>query len=226
MKGRTIMKKKMIFICGIVVCISLIGVGVYASMQMEKSSVQSATEAGAAVKTAAIALKNSDSSGIFETDSKRKQEDVVMTIMGKSVSKVYFDYRASLYSACDNSNPVKDAEDLMKKQAVQWSFAEEHGLLPSEQEIMEYCNSMREAANSDPENREIMSAIVQSMGLTEAEYFEIIQPKYEVPYILIEQNISEYCEENGVDKPAWENAELNIKDENYMKKIEAKYNVS
>ena len=69
-----------------------------------------------------------------------------MTIMGKSVSKVYFDYRASLYSACDNSNPVKDAEDLMKKQAVQWSFAEEHGLLPSEQEIMEYCNSMREAA--------------------------------------------------------------------------------
>ena len=83
-----------------------------------------------------------------------------------------------------------------------------------------------EAANSDPENREIMLSIVQSMGLTEAEYFEIIQPKYEVPYILIEQNISEYCEENGVDKPAWENAELNIKDENYMKKIEAKYNVS
>ena len=220
------MKKKMIFICGIIVCISLIGVEVYASMQMEKSSVQSAAEVGSAVKTAAIALKDSDSSGIFETDSGTKQEDAVMTIMEKSVSKAYFDYRASLYSACDSSNPVKDAEDLMKKQAVQWSFAEEHGLLPSEQEIREYCISIREAANSDPENREIMLSIVQSMGLTEAEYFEIIQPKYEVPYILIEQNISEYCEENGVDKPAWENAELNIKDENYMKKIEAKYNVS
>ena len=41
-KGGTIMKKKMIFICGIIACISLIGVGVYASMQTEKSSVQSA----------------------------------------------------------------------------------------------------------------------------------------------------------------------------------------
>lgn len=91
---------------------------------------------------------------------------------------------------------------------------------------MEYCNSMREAANSDPENREIMSAIVQNMGLTEAEYFEVIQPKYEVPYIIIEQNISEYCEENGVDQPDWKKVELNIKDEDYMKKIEAKYNVS
>ena len=220
------MKKKMIFICGSIACISLIGVGVYASMQTEKSSVQSAAEVGAAVKTAAIALKNSDSSGIFETDSGTRREDAVMTIMGKSVGKAYFDYRVSLYSACDSLNPVKDAEDLMKKQAVQWSFAEEHGLLPSEQEIREYCDSIREAANSDPENREIMLSIVQSMGLTEAEYFDIIQPKYEVPYILIEQNISEYCEENGVDKPDWENVELNIKDESYRKKIEAKYNVS
>ena len=59
------MKKKMIFICGIIACISLIGVGVYASMQTEKSSVQSAAEVGAAVKTAAIALKNSDSSWNF-----------------------------------------------------------------------------------------------------------------------------------------------------------------
>ena len=81
-----------------------------------QSSVQSAAEVGAAVKTAAIALKNSDSSGIFETDSGTRREDAVMTIMGKSVGKAYFDYRVSLYSACDSLNPVKDAEDLIKKQ--------------------------------------------------------------------------------------------------------------
>ena len=54
----------------------------------------------------------------------------------------------------------------------------------------------------------------------------MIQPKYEIPYVLVEQKIADYCEPNDIDEPDWKRAEMNIKDADYLKKLNLKYGVS
>lgn len=219
------MRKRGIVVCVIIICFFVSGLGIHTFMQKEQNEIIPA-DIGSAAKESALALKDSGSKGIYETDSGQETEDVVMSIMGKSVDKVYFDYRASLYAACGSRDPVKEAENLIKRQVAQQNFAEKYNLVPSEQEIAEYCNSIRQQANSDPESRKIMSDIIGSMGLTEDEYFNIIQPGYEVPYVIVEQNVAEYCEKNDLDVPDGRKAEVNHKDTAYLRELSLKYHVS
>ncbi len=51
----------------------------------------------------------------------------------------------------------------------------------------------------------------------------MIQPKYEIPYILVEQKIADYCESNDIDEPDWKRAGMTTKDADYLKKLKLKY---
>lgn len=181
---------------------------------------ESAINIGISVRNSAEELKNSRVQPIFdfsETMSLSLDDDIAMVIMDKAVSKEYFNYRMALFVASGDENPMESTKELMKKQIVEWEFAEEKGILPSETEIREYCDSIRTDANSDDENRNIMLGVVNSMGMTESEYFDEFQPVYEVPFIIISQKVEEYCTKNNISVPDWKNVRIeniNVKTEN------------
>lgn len=146
-------------------------------------------------------------------------EDTAMIIMDKAVSKEYLRYRAALYAARKYEDPVKAAERLITKQVTEWSFAEENGLLPTQNSIDAYCSTLESDAHSDIESREYMLIIIQNLGLSEAEYFKALQMNYEIPFILVSKNISSYCEENKKEYPKYASAEISITDEKFVSEL-------
>lgn len=195
----------------------------------EAKDTKSTIEMGSAMKEAAAELKNSGKSGIskveFEYQNGQNTEytNAAMSIMGYTIDKTYFKYRVSLYSACGSSQPITDATELMKQQTAEWDFAQRNGLLPSEKDITDYCNTIRKTADSDKENKEILSGLIKSMGLTEDEYFNIIQYKYEAPFILISENIGIYCKENNINPPDWQDVKAEIIDSDYINNLKKMY---
>lgn len=130
------------------------------------------------------------------------ESEASMEISGKYVSKQYMEFRTALYAAASSEkDPQKAAEDLIKKQIAEWNFAEEKGILPTDEEVMSYCENMRSDSESDIESRENMLVIVQNMGLNEAEYFRVFLPRYEVPFILNSEKVSRYCTEHDIEMP-------------------------
>ena len=45
-------------------------------------------------------------------------------------------------------------------------------------------------------------------GLTEHEYWDIIQAEYEAQYALLNEKIAAYCSENDVSAPQWDDTEV------------------
>ena len=152
------------------------------------------------------------------------ENEAALEISGMYISKQYLAFRAALYAAASSEKePVKAAEELIKEQVIQWQFAEKYGILPTDEEVMSYCETMRSDSESDIESRETMLVVVQNMGLNESEYFRVFQPRYEVPFILAEENISNYCTENDTDTPDAYDIDVKIKDEQYIHELEDKY---
>ena len=152
------------------------------------------------------------------------ESETVLEISGIYVSKQYFAFRTVLYAITGSEKePVKAAEELVKKQITEWNFASEHGILPTDDEVMSYCESMRSDVESDIESRETMLVVVQNMSLNESEYFRVFLPRYEVPFILAEQNVSNYCSENDIDEPDVSDTGIKVKDEQYIHELEDKY---
>ncbi len=152
------------------------------------------------------------------------ESEAALEISGMYISKQYLTFRAALYTtAGSEKEPVKAAEELVKKQITEWNFASEHGLLPTDDEVMSYCEVMRSDAESDIESRETMLVVLQNMSLNESEYFRVFLPRYEVPFILAEQNVSNYCSENDIDEPDASDTYIKVKDEEYIHELEDKY---
>lgn len=53
-----------------------------------------------------------------------------------------------------------------------------------------------------------MVSFLNGAELTEHEYWDIIQTKYEAPYALLNEMIAAYCSENDVSAPQWDDAEV------------------
>ena len=146
--------------------------------------------------------------------------EAAMEISGMYISKQYLAFRAALYAkASSEKDPVKAAEELIKKQAAEWNFAQEKGLLPTDDEVMSYCESMRSDTESDIESRETMLVVVQNMGLNEAEYFRVFLPRYEVPFILVSENVNNYCTEHDTDMPDGSSESIKIIDKQYVSEL-------
>lgn len=148
-------------------------------------------------------------------------EEAALEISGMYISKQYLAFRAALYAKTSSEkDPVNAAEDLIKKQVAEWNFAQKKGLLPTDDEVMSYCGSMRSDAESDIESRETMLVVVQNMGLNEAEYFRVFLPRYEVPFILVSENVNNYCSEHDKAMPDRSSESVKIIDEQYISELQ------
>lgn len=141
------------------------------------------------------------------------------TINGEDISKAYFKMRSELYRVCGFEKPADSAWEELKLEAAERGFAEAKGILPSEDEILEYTKQQRENAESTEESHNTVKEMLQNIGITEDYYWNVYQPKYESPVILTKGNIEKYKTANNLDKVDYKEVEAVITDRDYYESL-------
>lgn len=135
-------------------------------------------------------------------------QKMIMNINGIDISEGFYKYKLGLMSSIGYENPEAATIDLIKKYAVQWKFAEENGILPSEAEVLAEVKANRDPIYENSDAYDSMVAFLDGAGITESEYWDIIQTKYEAPYALVGVKVSDYCKKNNLDEPEWKDADV------------------
>ena len=141
------------------------------------------------------------------------------TINGEDISKAYFKMRSELYRVCGFEKPAASAWEELKLEAAERGFAEAKGILPSEDEILEYTKQQRETAESTEESHNTVREMLQNIGMTEDYYWNVYQLKYESPVILTRGKIEEYKAANNLDKVDYKEVEAVITDKDYYESL-------
>ena len=131
-----------------------------------------------------------------------------MNINGIDISEGFYKYKLGLMSSIGYEDPEAATIDLIKKYAVQWKFAEENGILPSEAEVLAEVKANRDPIYENSDAYDSMVAFLDGAGITESEYWDIIQTKYEAPYAFVGVKVSDYCKKNNLDEPKWKDADV------------------
>lgn len=135
-------------------------------------------------------------------------QKMIMNINGIDISEGFYKYKLGLMPSIGYENPEAATIDLIKKYAVQWKFAEENGILPSEAEVLAEVKANRDPIYENSDAYDSMVAFLDGAGITESEYWDIIQTKYEAPYALVGVKVSDYCKKNNLDEPKWKDADV------------------
>lgn len=135
-------------------------------------------------------------------------QKMIMNINGIDISEGFYKYKLGLMSSIGYEDPEAATIDLIKKYAVQWKFAEENGILPSEAEVLAEVKANRDPIYENSDAYDSMVAFLDGAGITESEYWDIIQTKYEAPYALVGVKVSDYCKKNNLDEPKWKDADV------------------
>lgn len=135
-------------------------------------------------------------------------QKMIMNINGIDISEGFYKYKLGLMSSIGYEDPEAATIDLIKKYAVQWKFAEENGILPSEAEVLAEVKANRDPIYENSDAYDSMVAFLDGTGITECEYWDIIQTKYEAPYALVGVKVSDYCKKNNLDEPEWKDADV------------------
>ena len=135
-------------------------------------------------------------------------QKMIMNINGIDISEGFYKYKLGLMSSIGYEDPEAATIDLIKKYAVQWKFAEENGILPSEAEVLAEVKANRDPIYENSDAYDSMVAFLDGAGITESEYWDIIQTKYEAPYALVGVKVSDYCKKNNLDEPEWKDADV------------------
>ena len=135
-------------------------------------------------------------------------QKMIMDINGIDISEGFYKYKLGLMSSIGYEDPEAATIDLIKKYAVQWKFAEENGILPSEAEVLAEVKANRDPIYENSDAYDSMVAFLDGAGITESEYWDIIQTKYEAPYALVGVKVSDYCKKNNLDEPEWKDADV------------------
>ena len=135
-------------------------------------------------------------------------QKMIMNINGIDISEGFYKYKLGLMSSMGYEDPEAATIDLIKKYAVQWKFAEENGILPSEAEVLAEVKANRDPIYENSDAYDSMVAFLDGAGITESEYWDIIQTKYEAPYALVGVKVSDYCKKNNLDEPEWKDADV------------------
>ena len=135
-------------------------------------------------------------------------QKMIMNINGIDISEGFYKYKLGLMSSIGYEDPEATTIDLIKKYAVQWKFAEENGILPSEAEVLAEVKANRDPIYENSDAYDSMVAFLDGAGITESEYWDIIQTKYEAPYALVGVKVSDYCKKNNLDEPEWKDADV------------------
>lgn len=141
------------------------------------------------------------------------------TINGENISKAYFKMRSELYRVCGFEKPADSAWEELKLEAAEREFAEAKGILPGEDEILEYIKQQRGDAESTEESHSVIKELLQNIGMTEDYYWNVYQLKYESPVILTKDNIEKYKTANNLDKVDYKEVEAVITDKDYYESL-------
>lgn len=141
------------------------------------------------------------------------------TINGENISKAYFKMRSELYRVCGFEKPADSAWEELKLEAAEREFAEAKGILPGEDEILEYIKQQRGDAESTEESHNTVREMLQNIGMTEDYYWNVYQLKYESPVILTKGNIEKYKAANNLDKVDYKEVEAVITDKDYYESL-------
>lgn len=161
----------------------------------------------------------SEMSGSVQNLIENGNDEPMGTINGENISKAYFKMRSELYRVCGFEKPADSAWEELKLEAAEREFAEAKGILPDEDEILEYTKQQRETAESTEESHNIVREMLQNIGMTEDYYWNVYQLKYESPVILTKGNIEKYKAANNLYKVDYKEVEAVITDKDYYESL-------
>ena len=177
-----------------IIVVLVIGTNVFAENQVYPG-VNRAKQVGANLSSSVTELikDNPNNGKMFGSGN-----SAVASVMGEKITREYLIYRVRYYEACGSQKPVDDAWNAIKVNVYNKKFAEEHNIMPTNEDILAYTAEQKEIAESSNESYAILRSIIDAMGLTEQQYWEEFKPKYESSLILIKENVTNYCEQNNI----------------------------
>ena len=191
-----------------IICVSVFGIFEFVNAD-NTSSEKLAESTGENLREGAEMLLNGGvSTQTVDNGKIGEGQKMIMNINDIDISEGFYKYKLGLMSSIGYEDPEAATIDLIKKYAVQWKFAEENGILPSEAEVLAEVKANRDPIYENSDAYDSMVAFLDGAGITESEYWDIIQTKYEAPYALVGVKVSDYCNKNNVDEPEWKDADV------------------
>ena len=190
------------------ICVSVFGIFEFvnadntSSEKLAESTGENLREGAEMLLDGGVSTQTVDNGKIGES------QKMIMNINGIDISEGFYKYKLGLMSSIGYEDPEAATIDLIKKYAVQWKFAEENGILPSEAEVLAEVKANRDPIYENSDAYDSMVAFLDGAGITESEYWDIIQTKYEAPYALVGVKVSDYCKKNNLDEPEWKDADV------------------
>lgn len=190
------------------ICVSVFGIFEFVNAD-NTSSEKLAESTGENLREGAeMLLDDGFSTQTVDNGKIGEGQKMIMNINGIDISEGFYKYKLGLMSSIGYEDPETATIDLIKKYAVQWKFAEENGILPSEAEVLAEVKANRDPIYENSDAYDSMVAFLDGAGITESEYWDIIQTKYEAPYALVGVKVSDYCKKNNLDEPEWKDADV------------------
>ena len=190
------------------ICVSVFGIFEFVNAD-NTSSEKLAESTGENLREGAeMLLDDGFSTQTVDNGKIDEGQKMIMNINGIDISEGFYKYKLGLMSSIGYEDPEAATIDLIKKYAVQWKFAEENGILPSEAEVLAEVKANRDPIYENSDAYDSMVAFLDGAGITESEYWDIIQTKYEAPYALVGVKVSDYCKKNNLDEPEWKDADV------------------
>lgn len=191
-----------------IICVSVFGIFEFvnadntSSEKLAESTGENLREGAEMLLDGGVSTQTVDNGKIGEG------QKMIMNINGIDISEGFYKYKLGLMSSIGYEDPEAATIDLIKKYAVQWKFAEENGILPGEAEVLAEVKANRDPIYENSDAYDSMVAFLDRAGITESEYWDIIQTKYEAPYALVGVKVSDYCKKNNLDEPEWKDADV------------------
>ena len=190
------------------ICVSVFGIFEFVNAD-NTSSEKLAESTGENLREGAeMLLDGGASTQTVDNGKIGEGQKMIMNINGIDISEGFYKYKLGLMSSIGYDDPEAATIDLIKKYAVQWKFAEENGILPGEAEVLAEVKANRDPIYENSDAYDSMVAFLDGAGITESEYWDIIQTKYEAPYALVGVKVSDYCKKNNLDEPEWKDADV------------------
>ena len=190
------------------ICVSVFGIFEFVNAD-NTSSEKLAESTGENLREGAeMLLDGGVSTQTIDNGKIGEGQKMIMNINGIDISEGFYKYKLGLMSSMGYEDPEAATIDLIKKYAVQWKFAEENGILPGEAEVLAEVKANRDPIYENSDAYDSMVAFLDGAGITESEYWDIIQTKYEAPYALVGVKVSDYCKKNNLDEPEWKDADV------------------
>ena len=207
------MKKKIIFVI-IIALILILGFTVSLAIRNIYEGEETAREIGLTISSSVLELFEQDDQAT--PDGMIQRGEAFAVVMDEVISQAYFNMRVSLYKSVGSNTPEIDAWQSIKEEVAERKFAEEHNIMPTEKEILEFTQEMRNEIESTEESYAIGKALVEAMGLTWEQYWEVYKPKYESPAHLIKIKIANYRKESNLNAIDVSNIEYHILSQDYV----------